>query len=108
LVAAGIVCPWYTCGFPCWSATTSPTTQDNPIQEERKMTKNMGTADRTIRILVALVIAWLYYAGKISGTLAFVLLVVAVMFAVTSFVSWCPGYLPFGFSTRKNQGPPAA
>lgn len=72
------------------------------------MTKNMGTADRTIRIIAALVIGWLYYAGKISGTLAFVLLVVAVMFVITSFVSWCPGYLPFGFSTRKGQGGPAA
>lgn len=69
------------------------------------MIKNMGSADRTIRVLVALVIAWLYYAGKISGTLAFILLVVAVMFVITSLVSWCPGYLPFKFSTRK---PPAA
>ena len=65
------------------------------------MNKNMGTADRTIRIIAALIIAWLYYAGKISGTLAIVLLVVAVMFVVTSFISWCPAYLPFKFSSRK-------
>lgn len=72
------------------------------------MNKNMGGADRIIRVLVALVIAWLYYAGKISGTLAFILLVVAVMFVITSSVSWCPGYLPFGFSTRKTPGGPSA
>ncbi len=72
------------------------------------MTKNMGTADRIIRILVALVIAGLWYAGKISGTLGIVLLVVAVIFVVTSFVSWCPGYLPFGFSTRKGSDGPSA
>jgi hypothetical protein len=64
------------------------------------MTKNMGTVDRVIRIVVALVIAGLYYTGRISGTLAIVLMVFAVVFIVTSFVSWCPGYLPFGISTR--------
>lgn len=72
------------------------------------MTKNMGNVDRTIRILVALVIAYLYFAGKISGTLAIILLVLAIVFVITSFLSWCPGYLPFGFSTRKSDGGPAA
>ena len=65
------------------------------------MTKNMGTADRTIRIIAAVVIAYLYYTGRISGTLGTVLLVFAIVFVITSFISWCPGYLPFGFSTRK-------
>ena len=64
------------------------------------MTKNMGTVDRVIRIVVALVIAGLYYTGRISGTLAIVLMVFAVVFIVTSFVACCPGYLPFGLSTR--------
>jgi hypothetical protein len=63
------------------------------------MKKNMGSADRIIRILVAIIIATLYYGGFISGTLGIVLLVVAVVFAVTSFVSFCPGYLPFGINT---------
>jgi hypothetical protein len=64
------------------------------------MTKNMGTADRAIRIVAALVIAGLYFTHRISGTLAIVLMVFAVVFIVTSFISWCPGYLPFGISTR--------
>jgi hypothetical protein len=64
------------------------------------MTKNMGTVDRVIRIVAALVIAGLYYTGRISGTVAIVLMVFAVVFIVTSFVSWCPAYLPFGISTR--------
>jgi len=64
------------------------------------MIKNMGTLDRVVRIVVALVIAGLYYTGRISGTLAIVLMVFAVVFIVTSFVSWCPAYLPFGISTR--------
>ncbi len=72
------------------------------------MIKNMGTADKTIRIIVALVFAWLYYSGRISGTLGIVLLVIAIMFVVTSLVSFCPAYLPFKFSTRKTPGGPAA
>ena len=68
------------------------------------MTKNMGTADRAIRTLIALAIAVLYFTGKISGTVAIVLGIVAVAFLVTSFVGWCPSYLPFGLSTRKWSG----
>ncbi len=63
------------------------------------MKKNMGSADRIIRILAAVVIAVLYYGGYISGTLGIVLLVVAVVFALTSFVSFCPAYVPFGINT---------
>lgn len=65
------------------------------------MKKNMGTVDRVIRSLAAIAIAVLYFTGRISGTLALVLGVVAIAFLVTSFVAWCPAYLPFGFSSRK-------
>lgn len=65
------------------------------------MTKNMGTADRVVRILIALAIAVLYFTGTISGTLAIVLGIVAIAFLLTSLVGWCPSYLPFGLSTRK-------
>ena len=67
------------------------------------MKPNMGTADRTIRTLLALAIAVLYFTGRISGTLAIVLGVIAVAFLFSSFVSWCPAYAPFGFSTRKER-----
>ncbi|WP_337171411.1 DUF2892 domain-containing protein [Gemmatimonas aurantiaca] len=65
------------------------------------MQKNMGTLDRAIRTVLALVIVALYFTGKISGTLAIVLGVIAVAFLVSSLVSWCPMYAPFRFSTRK-------
>ncbi len=64
------------------------------------MKANMGTADRVIRTLIAVVIGFLYFTGRVGGTLGIVLLVVAVAFLLTSLVSHCPGYLPFGFSTR--------
>ena len=72
------------------------------------MTKNMGTADRTIRILLAIVIAVLFFTGRISGTLAIILCVIAVAFLVTSLVGWCPAYLPVGLSTRKKPPGPAS
>lgn len=65
------------------------------------MKKNMGSTDKLIRILLAAVIAVLYYLGKISGTTAAVLGILAIVFVATSFVSFCPLYLPFGISTRK-------
>ena len=66
------------------------------------MKKNMGTADRVLRTLVAAVIAILYFVtGTISGTFGIVLLVVAGVFLLTSFVSFCPLYAPFGLSTCK-------
>jgi hypothetical protein len=63
--------------------------------------QNMGTADRVVRILIALAVAFLYFTGRISGVLAAVLGVIAVVFIITSFAARCPGYLPFGISTRK-------
>ena len=62
----------------------------------------MGTADRVIRTIIAVVIAILYFGtGTISGTLGIVLLVLAGVFLLTSFVSFCPLYAPFGLSTCK-------
>ena len=64
------------------------------------MKKNMGTADRAIRILAAVVIAYLFYANIISGTLGIVLLVVAGVFLLTGFVSFCPLYTALGIKTN--------
>lgn len=67
------------------------------------MKKNVGTTDKLIRILAAVVIIALYYTGQISGTTAIVLLVISGIFIVTSFLSFCPLYWPFGISTRKSE-----
>jgi hypothetical protein len=67
------------------------------------MQKNMGTADRAIRTLLAVAVGVLYFLNVISGTLAIVLGVFAVVFLLTSFVSFCPAYLPFKLSTRKRE-----
>lgn len=65
------------------------------------MKKNMGSVDRTIRILVAIVLVALFVSGKISGVLAVVLGIIAGVFLATSLLGWCPGYIPMKFSTRK-------
>ncbi|MBP7345115.1 DUF2892 domain-containing protein [Sediminibacterium sp.] len=67
------------------------------------MKKNMGTVDKTVRIIIAAVVAGLYYAGTISGTLGIVLLVLAGVFVLTSLVSFCPLYTLFGISTCPNK-----
>lgn len=63
------------------------------------MKKNMGTTDRLIRIVLAVVVAILYFTNTISGTLAIVLGVLAVIFVLTSLISFCPLYAPFGINT---------
>lgn len=67
------------------------------------MTKNMGTADRIIRLIIAATITFLFLNGTIAGTLGIVLLVVAVVFALTSFISFCPLYTFLKLSTTKKQ-----
>ncbi len=67
------------------------------------MKKNMGTADRIIRVAVALIIGVLYFTGTISGVLGIVLLGLAGVFVVTSLIGFCPLYLPFGIKTRPSK-----
>ncbi len=65
------------------------------------MTQNMGTVDKTVRLIIVALIAILYFTGQITGTVAIILGIVAVAFLITSLIGWCPTYVPFGISTRK-------
>ena len=67
------------------------------------MKKNMGTIDKVIRVLVAVVVLVLYFTHVISGTLAVILLILAGVFIVTSLIGTCPLYLPFGLNTGKKE-----
>ena len=64
------------------------------------MNQNMGTADRAIRIIIAIIIAALYLTDVISGTLAIVLGIIALVFLLTSIIGFCPVYAPLKISTR--------
>jgi K+-transporting ATPase A subunit len=71
------------------------------------MKKNMGTADRVIRTVIAVAIGVLYFTGRISGTLAIILGIVALVFLATSLIGWCPAYVPLGLKTcREPSGSP--
>jgi hypothetical protein len=63
------------------------------------MKKNMGPADRIIRILLAAVFAYLYFGGIVTGTWGIVLVVLGGVFLLTSLISFCPLYAPFGINT---------
>ncbi len=65
------------------------------------MPKNLGTADRIVRFVIALVVAILYFTNVITGVLAIVLGVLAVVLLATAVVGFCPLYAPFKFSTLK-------
>lgn len=63
------------------------------------MKKNMGAADRISRIIVAVIVGYLYYNGNISGTVGIILLTLAVVFLLTSFIGLCPLYLLCGINS---------
>ena len=63
------------------------------------MKKNMGNADRIVRLLLAVVMAVLYFTNTVTGTFGIILLVLAGVFVVTSLVSFCPLYTLIGFNT---------
>ena len=63
------------------------------------MKKNIGSLDKGIRVVIALAIAALYLTNVLEGTLAYVLMVFAIIFLLTSFVSFCPIYALLGINT---------
>jgi uncharacterized membrane protein len=67
------------------------------------MKKNMGSADKLVRAIIAAIIGVLYFMGIISGTIGIVLMILAIVFLLTSFLNFCPLYLPFGISTCKRK-----
>jgi fatty acid desaturase len=67
------------------------------------MKKNMGTIDKIVRIVLALVAVVLYFTNVVTGVFGIVLLVLAGIFVLTSLIGFCPLYFPFGISTCKKK-----
>lgn len=63
------------------------------------MKKNMGSVDRIVRVVLAAIFAVLFFTKVVTGTLGIILLVLGAVFLLTSVVSFCPLYAPFGIST---------
>jgi hypothetical protein len=67
------------------------------------MKKNVGSIDKVVRILIALVVIVLYFAHVISGTWAVILLIVSAILLLTSFFGFCPIYWSLGMSSDKKK-----
>ena len=67
------------------------------------MKKNMGSIDKIVRFLIAVVLISLYFLGIVEGGIGIVALVVAVIFTLTSVISFCPLYTLFGINTCKTK-----
>ena len=65
------------------------------------MKKNMGSTDKIIRVVIAIIFGVLYYTDTIPGTWGLVLAILAIVFLLTSLVSFCPLYTIFGIKTNK-------
>lgn len=67
------------------------------------MKSNVSTADRIVRIIVAVIVAALYFANLISGTTAIILIAIGAVLLLTSMINFCPLYYVLGLSTRKKE-----
>lgn len=63
----------------------------------------MGSSDRLFRVIIAVGILVLYMTNVISGTLGITLVIISIVFLLTSFVSFCPLYRVFGINTMKKK-----
>jgi len=67
------------------------------------MKKNMGMTDKIIRTLIAVVMLVLYFTNVVTGTLGIVLIIVSLVFLLTSLVSFCPLYAILGISSKQKE-----
>lgn len=63
------------------------------------MKKNMGAADRIIRLLLAAVFAYLFFAGIVTGVPGIILVILGGIFVLTSLIGFCPLYTMFGLNS---------
>lgn len=70
-----------------------------PYNTIETMKKNLGSIDKTIRIIIAVALALLYYFNVVTGTLAYILMAVAIILLLTSLINFCPLYRILGVNT---------
>ena len=67
------------------------------------MKKNIGSIDKLVRVLVAVVIGILYFTNQITGTAAVILGIFAIVFLLTSAIGFCPLYWSLKLSTIRKK-----
>ncbi len=60
------------------------------------MKNNVGSVDKAVRIIIAIVLFSLYFI--LEGNLRYIA-VIGFIPLLTAFISWCPLYAIFGIST---------
>jgi hypothetical protein len=66
-----------------------------------KLTPNMGTLDRALRAVAAIILLALSLTGVLTGVVGTIAIILAVVLLLTSLVSFCPLYAPFRFRTNR-------
>ncbi|HOU01634.1 MAG TPA: DUF2892 domain-containing protein [Bacteroidales bacterium] len=67
------------------------------------MKKNVGSTDKVIRIILAVIGVVLFLTNVASGTLGYIVLAISAILVITSIISFCPIYIPFGINTAKKK-----
>jgi hypothetical protein len=80
-----------------------PILGQSPSKRNFIMKQNIGSIDKVIRVLAAVIIGVLYFTGQITGTAAIILGLFAIVFLLTSAIGFCPLYLPMKLSTIKKK-----
>jgi hypothetical protein len=73
------------------------------MEQVSQMKKNMGTADKAVRVILALTFIYLYAYEYITGTLGLVLMLVTLFFNISSITGYCPLYGVLGINTCKRK-----
>ena len=66
------------------------------------MKRNMSNLDRIIRAIIAVLFAYLYFGGVVTGAFGIILVVIGAILLVTSVLGFCPLYVLLKMSTLKD------
>ncbi|MGB9770527.1 MAG: YgaP family membrane protein [Candidatus Kapaibacteriota bacterium] len=67
------------------------------------MKLNMGSFDRTLRIILAIVLGLLILFRQLTGVGAIIFGIIALIFLITGIIGFCPLYVPFKINTAKGE-----
>jgi hypothetical protein len=73
------------------------------LKNTSSMKKNVGLTDRSVRIVIAAILAILYFSGVVTGTIGIILLIVAAVALITGLFRICGLYALLGINTCPNQ-----
>lgn len=82
---------------------TKISVKKNLISRKKNMKQNMGKTDRVIRLILAIVMTGLFLGKVVTDSFGLILVILSAIFLLTSFIKFCPLYLPFGINTNRKK-----